>query len=401
MVANTICPKESIYLRTNYFKTSFLEKMNNQLTRTSGKISSPVTKPQQDFNKLTEKIARLRAEIDSTKSLGEHLEKRLAAEYEPAVRAHNSELGELVRVFDRAYQSGNFKGRDLKKLEHLILDMVFPLIEEGDNDDLKEIHDRYSDEPFDEIDAEADEDVAELMREMMENMFGIKMDDDADISDPQKFQAHLAEKMGQNVDESNYRQANHKKSKKQQEKADKKAEEDAKISKSVREVYMDLVKTFHPDREPDEAEKIRKTAIMQRVTAAYEKNDLLILLELQLEFERIDAQSLNSIAEEKLIHFNKVLSKQARDLNNELNDFKSRIQELGSMLSGMGGFYMQKIKSEQIEIMLNQKIRDIKKKTDLLKKDVRDLSSYDALKGFLKSYQIPKASKNNGFFFDF
>ena len=52
-----------------------------------GKITAPVTKPQQDFNKLTEKIARLRGEIESTKSLGDHLEKRIAAEYDPAVRA--------------------------------------------------------------------------------------------------------------------------------------------------------------------------------------------------------------------------------------------------------------------------------------------------------------------------
>ena len=71
-----------------------------------------------------------------------------------------------------------------------------------------------------------------------------------------------------------------------------------KMLKSLRRCfYLDLVKTFHPDRELDEAEKIRKTAIMQRVTDAYEKNDLLVLLELQLEFERIDAQSLNSIAQ--------------------------------------------------------------------------------------------------------
>ena len=147
--------------------------MNNQLTTTAiGKINTPVTKPQQDFNKLTEKIARLRGEIESAKSLGEHYDKRISAEYVPAIRAHNEQLGELVRVFDRAYQSGNFKGRDLKKLEHLIVDMSYPLVEEGDNDDLKEIHDRYSEEPFDDLDDESDKMDADMMRGMMEGFFG-------------------------------------------------------------------------------------------------------------------------------------------------------------------------------------------------------------------------------------
>ncbi len=45
---------------------------------------------------------------------------------------------------------------------------------------------------------------------------------------------------------------------------------------------------LHPDREPDEAERVRKTELMQRVNEAYSKKDLLQLVALQLEIEQID-----------------------------------------------------------------------------------------------------------------
>ena len=50
-------------------------------------------------------------------------------------------------------------------------------------------------------------------------------------------------------------------------------------SQSVRDVYRKLVSALHPDREADGAERERKTALMQRANQAYERNDLLELLD--------------------------------------------------------------------------------------------------------------------------
>ena len=373
--------------------------MTNEIIQANfGKITTPVTKPQQDFNKLVEKIAHLRHEIELVKAFNLHLERRVGAEYDPLIRKSNEQSCALVHVFDRAYQSGNFKGRDLKKLEHLIVKIAFTLLENGDFNELKPIFEQYNGAPFDEINDEMDEEISMVMREMMEQMFNVRLDDEVDISDPEKFQAHLEEKIKEKEEAGFERKSTAKKSKKQQEKADKKLAEAEKVSKSVREVYLDLVKAFHPDREPDEAEKIRKTAIMQRVTAAYEKNDLLVLLELQLEFERIDAHSLNSIAEERLLHFNKVLSNQARELREELLEHNDHLAELGEVLLDDGGYFMGKIKRENIEPAFNAKMKELKTRFENLKKEVRLLSSSAELKAFLKYYQIPKASKRDGFF---
>lgn len=67
---------------------------------------------------------------------------------------------------------------------------------------------------------------------------------------------------------------------------------------------------------------------MQRVNQAYEKNNLLQLLELQLELEHINQTDINSIGEERLVHYNKILKGQLRELEVEIihieGDFRMR-----------------------------------------------------------------------------
>jgi hypothetical protein len=67
---------------------------------------------------------------------------------------------------------------------------------------------------------------------------------------------------------------------------------------------------------------------MQRANQAYEKNNLLQLLELQIELEHIDPSALNNLGEERLLRYNKTLKQQLSQLNAEKNqlemDFRAR-----------------------------------------------------------------------------
>lgn len=80
----------------------------------------------------------------------------------------------------------------------------------------------------------------------------------------------------------------------------------------------DRPRGWHPDRETDPKERDRKTKLMQRVNEAYNKNNLLQLLELQLELEHIDQHSINSLSEDRLKHYNKILKEQVRELDQEI-----------------------------------------------------------------------------------
>ena len=54
------------------------------------------------------------------------------------------------------------------------------------------------------------------------------------------------------------------------------------------------------------------------MTTAYEANELLTLLRLQLELQRIDQAHLENLAEDQLRHYNKLLREQARELDEAL-----------------------------------------------------------------------------------
>ncbi|MFC4274331.1 J domain-containing protein [Achromobacter aloeverae] len=92
----------------------------------------------------------------------------------------------------------------------------------------------------------------------------------------------------------------------------------AQASKSLREVYRKLASALHPDREPDPQERVRKTALMQEANRAYEKRDLLKLLSLRLEVEQVGQGTANGVSEDRLQHYNQILTEQLADLDEEI-----------------------------------------------------------------------------------
>ena len=240
--------------------------------------------------------------------------------------------------------------------------------------------------------AEADREISEAMKALFSERFGIDFDPAVDVSTQAKFQAYVAQQMAQQQDrqaqeeaQATERSAKRKKSPKQQAAEDQKQAEEKNITKSVRALYMDLVKALHPDREPDEAEKLRKTELLKQVTTAYQANELLTLLRLQLELQRIDQSHLENLAEDQLRYYNKLLKEQARELDEALY----REQMDWSSFTGKPYFFTSTPAAMEYDYqsqfqMLNLKIRSLEAEVLAFGHDPA------ALKMFLKTYRITK-----------
>ena len=351
------------------------------------KNKTVLSKSQKEFNRLTRKIEQLTADMSELREAAQHIQQRVQTDYRPLVEQYNQFRADLVRLFDRAHDRNEHTKTEKKKLVDLIRNMAFELISEHGIDELKPTYDKYDKQGFDHTNTEADQQTAELMKEMMAAMFGVKFDEDVDVSDPQKMTDYVQEQMAQReADEARRQQqrASKPKSAKQQEREAKKQAEERNTTKAVRTLYMDLVKAFHPDREPDEAEKIRKTEIMHRVTDAYEKSDLLALFRLQLEFERIDQTHLETLAEEQLKYYNKILKQQAQELDDK---FFALQNELASM-TGKPAFAVSS--RFALEFSLNSDIAQLKRDIKQIKSDVKSLADASRLKQWLKTYRIEK-----------
>lgn len=356
------------------------------------------SKVQKDFNRLIKKIEKLEQEIAEYRAGLDEVNQRLQGTLTPARKEYYVQKAELVKCFDRAYDSGYFKKREQKKLTYLICELAYDVIEYGGMEELIPIYDKYNETSYEEENEQANELAAEQLKGIF-SMFGIEFDDDVDTKNPEVFQEQMAKKLAEKQEkyDSEQRQAEERKdkrpkSKKQQEKEEKKELEARNVTKSVRTIYMDLVKAFHPDREPNEEERERKTQIMQRVTEAYEKNDLLGLLRLQLEFDRIDQNHIENIAESHLKNYNKLLREQAEELSYQLENMVSQVAQM----SGKPDYIVSNI--HRLRLSLEQDIKEFKSAAKSIKNDVKVFGSQLFLKEFLKSYKIPKAEKDIDFF---
>ena len=356
------------------------------------------SKAQKEFNRLTKKIENTEKEIKEFNDVAEKLQQRVAREMRPLTVQLAQLQAQVVRIYDRAHDSKDFKKAEKKKLAHLIQTLAFDLIDMEGIEDLKAIYDKYDKEGYDAVNEEMEQAQLDMAKQMASQMLGIDLSD-VDLKDPEKMREFLQQKMQEQEAAEEERQqvaaerrAKKPKTERQQALEAKREEETRNITKSVRTLYMDLVKAFHPDRELDEAEKARKTEIMQRVTQAYEASDLLALLRLQLEFDRIDQDHLETLADDQLRYYNKILKDQAQDLESELYAIQER---MGRMSGSPFGVYS----TMQVEYKFNSDVRQLKKSIKDMKSDIGMFSDLSVLKLWLKDYKIPKPDQFT--YFDF
>ncbi|AWM33301.1 hypothetical protein [Hymenobacter nivis] len=354
---------------------------------------APLSKAQKEFNRLTKRIAKLEKDVQEFREAATRLRQRVQNEYRPLQTQHNAVRADLVRLFDRALETYKLTKGERRKIVDLLLDGCYDLVERG-HPDLQPIFDKHAPPPASaEEEVEEERQTSEAMKKLFAMRFGIVFDPAVDVSTQEKFRAYVDEKMAAQQVEyeaaqqgQEARRATRKKSPKQQAAEAKKLAEEQRITKSVRSLYMDLVKALHPDLEPDEAEKARKTALLQQVTAAYEANELLTLLRLQLELEHIDQSHLENLAEDQLRHYNKLLREQASDLDDALYEEQ---QELS-------GFTGQPYYALTTPAAMEY---DFKRQTTKLQAKIKQLAAevlafeHDpaALKAWLKAYRMPRA----------
>ena len=346
------------------------------------KSEKDLSKLQKQFNTNVKKINELKQRL---KDDGEQLRKiitRVQSDIIPTEHKHFEKIIELVFVFDKHHDDPFFKKKEKAKIADFIVNKSHELIEITGNEELKVLYEKYTNESFDEMDAEAENATAEMMKNMMSSMFGVDFEEDADVSDPQKMQEYMERKMEEKQAEA--KKSKKKKTDKQIEKEEKMKEEANNISKAARSIYTDLVKAFHPDRERDETERDRKTEIMKKVTQAYEDDDLFELLRLKIELQGADIESL-TMADEQLKYYNKILKEQVRELEESL--WQLRMQGSGPMggedlLSRFGG------DEKTMKTRITRQVNKLKNNIKMVEQDIIALGVKENMRRFLKDYQI-------------
>ncbi len=354
---------------------------DNKLVRIalSGPNAKPLSKAQKEFNRLSARVAELEKLLIDYQASVDAVQQRIQADYIPLLTAYNQARADLVRLFDRFYDNPEATRSERRKIARLIVDMGEDLIFRHGFADLRTIVGKYSQQDLDEADDAAQQ--LEQMKQTAAATYGLDLDD-IDFESPDELMDYIEQQVRERQAEQERRNARTEQSKSNQQQADE-AKQAAKLqqtTKTIRTLYRELVKAYHPDRELDEAEKGRKTAIMQQVTEAYEKGDLMALLRLQLTLNELDQARVNTLADEPLRHYNKLLKQQIDRLTDELTE---RQQYMASLL----GRPLTSVQSTfGLEVSIGEAVNSLKRDVKAIKQQLKSLTQPAFLKAWLQAY---------------
>ena len=354
---------------------------DNQIVAIPTKADKELSKLQKQFNAYSRKIEKLKTELAATQEVLENAQQKVAGILMPLERQRIDLRVEIVWTLDRQYDSGGYKKREREDLAEFIIATAHQLIDGFGRGELKPLFEKYENRTYEEYNRHANQQTGERMKQMFD-MFGIDLDENADLSDMDTFKEAYQRKAEAGQEAYEAHQTERKKSAKQLEREEKLRSEAQNITKTVRAAYMQLVKAFHPDREKDSIEKERKTSIMQRITEAYQNNDLFELLRLQLEYNQKDSGDFERLPDEQLKYYNKLLKEQAGELENELHALQS-----GDNPFEPGIYQRLCTPPERLDENIAREAKQMKKAVKEMKNEVRLMEDPDMVCELIKQHR--------------
>ena len=279
----------------------------------------PLSKNQQLFNKLTQRIETLEKNIAQEEERLNQLLNIHSKEIIPLQKKIGNTRIQLAMALEKAAEVNKFSKKQSEQIRETIQGLcedAFADIEPSPEQEA--FYDKWSDVPHHEELEQIKNETKEMFTGFMSEMFGM----DVDMSDFEdnsegfdRFQQKVIEQFDKGQE---YQfQQNHKKTKKQQALEEEKKKADDIKNKSIRSVYLALAKVLHPDTELDIHLKSEKEEILKKVTVAYDQKDLVTLLKLEMEWVHKTSEHLEKLSDEKLMVYISALKQQAAELERE------------------------------------------------------------------------------------
>ena len=277
---------------------------------------------------------------------------------------------------EQFHQRGAIRGkRQRQNLRDMILDLTRDLLAEEHDDALVAMHDQHSDIGH----AEAAEIDNALSRDLVENIFGVDLEEGADDdASMEELIARAAQRLQQEAAQRAEKRATRRKSAKTIAAEEKRAEAEKAVSQSVREIYRKLASALHPDRASSELSPEEKTALMQRVNRAYDSGNLLELLNIQLEIEQIDADHLANLSAARVTHYIRVLRDQLDELKMEIEMLTAPYRHLAP--------YVSKIQPAHVDLAVDGEAVRLASELRQLEEDLVMLADPRQLSALIKDY---------------
>ena len=357
---------------------------------------APLTPAQQRFNDLLARIEQLSGLIQRLEAWSDrHRYAHIQALRESVQLAQTHRKSLLLFVHERL-QTADLTDRQQRMARGMVRGLIDHLAHLGDPQ-VQALADVYVSEEDTQEAAEEQAEAAQRLRERIEEALGQPIEKPDQYQTPEEMMQAGMRQWQRQQEAYEQRKAAKRAARKAQKQAQKKSavaekgelppamlrEADAKSA--IRTVFRQLASALHPDREPDEQERLRKTALMSEVNAAYEKNDLSTLLRLQMQVTKINPQNATRMADAQLIAMASLLKEQVTALEDDLDALQSRLSRELCVT----------VRADADEAVMAQSLQrlqaDQRHITESLESDLRRIQNDAELKRWLKEqWQLAK-----------
>ena len=362
---------------------------------------APLTPAQQRFNDLLARIEELSGLIQRLEAWSDrHRYTHIQALRESVqlAQAHRKSL--LLFVHERL-QTADFTDRQQRMARGMVRGLLDHLAPMADPQ-VQALADVYVSEEDTQEEAQEQAEAAQRLRERIEEALGQPIEKAGQYQTPEEMMQAGMRQWQRQQEADEQRKAAKRAARKAQKQAQKKSAAADKgevpaalmraldAKSAIRTLFRQLASALHPDREPDETERLRKTALMSEVNAAYEKNDLTTLLRLQMQVTQINATNKPGtarMADDKLIAMSLLLKEQVAALEDDLDQLENRLsREL-----------CVPVRADAEEATMTQALQriqaDQRHSADSLAADLRRIQNDAELKRWLKEqWQLAKAT---------
>jgi hypothetical protein len=349
--------------------------------------AAELTPTQKRFNALLARVSALSDSIDmlealSTKHRSSHLSAMNAFKNQEDAARKN-----LLLFLDSRLHQADLTASHRRSATQIILALCEALEHKRD-DQVQAVFNQYHSEEDARALAEEARAGAEHAKAVFEDLFGQPLYGADDLHTAEAvFEAGLSQYRKQQQRLEDKRQAK-KAKKKPVARQLKDAQQKMDANMALRTVYRQLASALHPDREPDEAERLRKTALMSEVNAAYDCKNLSELLKLQLQIAQIDSAALSRMADDKLNAMCLLLKEQVQALEEDEAQAQFEIRHY------LSANELDHISPESLARALAIQLRDKEHEVDTLERDLRRIQNEVELKRWLKEQaQLAKEAR--------
>ncbi len=366
-----------------------IPSMSKQLQiKSSPTASRPLSKEQKRFNNYVRRIQHLRADIERTKALDLELRRTGEERVAPAEKKAMAALRELIFALDRTPHAATLTTKQRDKLSRILLEEIARLLQThfyAEDEELKALYEKYNPDEtsWDEMLESEEAGMKDMASHFFNQAFGTDFEAD-DFDDPAKMKEKMEARQAQFEAEQQAqaeRRSRRKKTERQLAAEDKRKAAETAVNKTAKQIYLDLIRHFHPDKEQDEQKRLEKTEIMKQITGAYEADDHLKLLELQMTLLAERDNVFANFNESQLKYFNDVLKQQANELDMELEMCSP---EMNGNMYAMLYHPMPAIMHQQIE----RHIREQKKYVKFMQEMQELIRTAKGLKQYVAEYRF-------------